>query len=107
MRSGRASSPLWWQRARRAGGPRATTRNLDAVLWIARTGAPWRDLPPELGNRNSVHRWFRRWTASALWNLLLQALADGGGNADLMQMIDSTIIRAHHCAAGARGGTMG
>jgi hypothetical protein len=36
--------------------------------------------------------------------VLLQALADGGGGADTLQMIDSTIIRAHHCAAGARGG---
>jgi transposase len=74
---------------------------------MARTGAPWRDLPLEFGNWNSVHRQFRRWTASGLWDLLLQALADGSGNADLLQMIDSTIIRAHHCAAGARGGTMG
>jgi transposase len=87
--------------------PRDHRRNLDGLLWIARTGAPWRDLPPELGNWNSVHRQFRRWTASGLWDLLLQALADGGGNADLLQMVDSTIIWAHHCAAGARGGTMG
>jgi transposase len=35
--------------------PRDHRRNLDAILWIARTGAPWRDLPPELGNWNSVH----------------------------------------------------
>ncbi len=87
--------------------PRDHRRNLDAILWMARTGAPWRDLPLEFGNWNSVHRQFRRWTASGLWDLLLQALADGSGNADLLQMIDSTIIRAHHCAAGARGGTMG
>jgi transposase len=79
-------------------------RVLDAIFWIARTGAPWRDLPAELGNWNSVHRQFRRWTASGLWDVLLQALADSGGDADALQMIDSTIIRAHHCAAGARGG---
>lgn len=79
-------------------------RVLDAIFWIARTGAPWRDLPTELGNWNSVHRQFRRWTASGLWDVLLQALADSGGDADALQMIDSTIIRAHHCAAGARGG---
>jgi transposase len=80
------------------GRPRATTGG---------TSTLWRDLPLEFGNWNSVHRQFRRWTASGLWDLLLQALADGSGNADLLQMIDSTIIRAHHCAAGARGGTMG
>ena len=83
--------------------PRNHRRTLDAVFWIARTGAPWRDLPEELGNWNSVHRQYRRWTASGLWDLMLEALAEGGGNA-AVQMVDSTVIRAHHCAAGARGG---
>jgi transposase len=67
-------------------------------------GAPWRDLPSEFGNWNSVWRQFRRWTQAGLWDVLLQALADGAGDADALQMIDSTIIRAHHCAAGAKGG---
>jgi len=79
-------------------------RVLDGIFWIARTGAPWRDLPEELGNWNSVWRQFRRWSASGLWDVLLQALADSGGDAETLQMIDSTVIRAHHCAAGARGG---
>ena len=83
--------------------PRDHRRTLDAVFWIARTGAPWRDLPEELGNWNSVHRQFRRWTASGLWDLMLEASAEGGGN-QAVQMVDSTVIRAHHCAAGARGG---
>lgn len=82
-------------------------RVLDGILWIARTGAPWRDLPDEFGNWNSVWRQFRRWTTAGVWDLLLQALADGGGDADTLQMIDSTIIRAHHCAAGARGDSRG
>ena len=89
---------------RRGRPPADHRRVLDGVFWIARTGAPWRDLPPELGNWNSVHRQFRRWTASGVWDVLLQALADAGGDADLLQMIDSTIVRAHHCAAGAKGG---
>jgi len=88
-------------RGRPPGGHR---RVLDAIFWVARTGAPWRDLPPELGNWNSVHRQYRRWTTSGLWDVLLQALADGGGDADALQMIDSTVVRAHHCAAGAKGG---
>jgi hypothetical protein len=66
--------------------------------------APWRDLPAEFGNWNSVFRQFRRWTASGLWEVMLEALADGGDDADLLRMIDSTSIRAHHCAAGGRGG---
>jgi transposase len=88
-------------RGRPPGGHR---RVLDAIFWVARTRIPWRDLPPELGHWNSVHRQYRRWTTSGLWDVLLQALADGGGDADALQMIDSTIIRAHHCAAGAKGG---
>lgn len=88
-------------RGRPPGGHR---RVLDAIFWVARTGIPWRDLPPELGNWNSVHRQYRRWTTSGLWDVLLQALADGGGDADALQMIDSTIVRAHHSAAGAKGG---
>jgi transposase len=69
------------------GGPaRDHRRVLDAIFWIARTGAPWRDLPAELGNWNSVFRQFRRWTASGLWDVILEALADGGGDADLLQM---------------------
>ncbi len=84
--------------------PRAHRRTLDAVFWITRTGAPWRDLPEELGLWNSVHERYRRWTASGLWDLMLEALAEGGGN-EAVQMVDSTVIRAHHCAAGARGGT--
>lgn len=79
-------------------------RVLDGVFWIARTGAPWRDLPEELGHWNSVWRQFRRWSTSGLWDLLLQALADTGTDAETLQMIDSTIVRAHHCAAGAKGG---
>ena len=82
--------------------PQDHRRVLDAIFWIMRTGAPWRDLPEELGHWNSVHRQFRRWTASGLWDVMLQAFSEGGGD-DALQMIDSTIVRAHHCAAGARG----
>lgn len=82
--------------------PRDHRRTLGAIFWIARTGAPWRDLPEELGNWNSVHRQYRRWMTSGLWDLMLEALSDGGGN-DAIQMVDSTSIRAHHRAAGARG----
>jgi transposase len=79
-------------------------RVLDGIFWIARTGAPWRDLPEQLGNWNSVWRQFRRWSASALWDVLLQALADTGGGAETLQMIDSTIIRAPHlCSRRKRG----
>jgi transposase len=83
--------------------PQNHRRVLDAIFWIDRTGTPWRDMPEALGNWNSVHKQFRRWAVSGVWDVVLQALADGGGDAEL-QMIDSTISRAHHCAAGEKGG---
>ncbi|WP_367614578.1 transposase [Teichococcus coralli] len=82
---------------------RGHRRVLDAICWIARTGAPWPALPAELGDWNPVFRQFRRWTASRPWHVIVEALADGGGEADLLQMIDSTSIRAHHHAAGGKG----
>jgi len=77
---------------------------LDGVFWITRTGAPWRDLPEEFGKWFSVYRQFRRWTLAGLWELILAALNESEAVPDSVQMIDSTIIRAHHCAAGAKGG---
>lgn len=77
---------------------------LDGIFWIARTGAPWRDLPEEFGKWSSVYRQFRRWTLAGLWQLILEVLNESGAVPDGVQMIDSTIIRAHHHAAGAKGG---
>lgn len=77
---------------------------LDGVFWIARTGAQWRDLHEHFGKWSSVYRQFRRWTLMGVWELMLEALNDGGGRLSSVQMIDSTIIRAHHQAAGAKGG---
>lgn len=79
-------------------------RVLDGVFWIARTGAPWRDLPEEFGKWGSVYRQFRRWTLAGLWEAILDVLNDSEAVPDTVQMVDSTIVRAHHCAAGARGG---
>ena len=84
--------------------PRNHRLVLDGIFWIARTGVAWRDLPDAFGKWSSVYRQFRRWTQSGLWELVLEALNDGGGGTASLQMIDSTIIRAHHCAAGAKGG---
>jgi transposase len=89
----------------RGGRPASDHRKvLDAVFWIARTGSAWRDLPEEFGKWGSVYRQFRRWTLAGLWEMILDVLNDSGRMPDQVQMIDSTIIRAHHLAAGARGG---
>ncbi len=77
---------------------------LDGIFWIARTGAPWRDLPEEFGKWSSVYRQFRRWTLARLWEDIMDALNQSGAVPDALQMIDSTVIRSHHQAAGAKGG---
>ena len=77
---------------------------LDGIFWIARTGSPWRDLPEEFGKWSSVYRQFRRWTLAGLWEGILEALNESGLVPDALQMIDSTVVRAHHQAAGAKGG---
>jgi len=75
---------------------------VDAVLWIARTGSPWRDLPDEFGPWYSVYTRFWRWSRRSVWESLFNALADDPDFEYLM--IDSTIVRAHQHAAGAKGG---
>ena len=77
---------------------------LDGIFWIARTGSPWRDLPAEFGKWSSVYRQFRRWTLAGLWEQILEALCESRIVPDALQMIDSTVVRAHHQAAGAKGG---
>ena len=74
-------------------------RFIDAVLWIARTGAAWADLPERLGNGNSQWRRFDRWAKKGRWKQIMDAMRDD----DLEWLIlDSTAVRAHPCAAGAK-----
>ena len=75
---------------------------VDAIVWMARTGAPWRDLPTFFGNWNSVWRRFRRWAIAGRWEDILAALADDPDFESII--IDGTIIRAHQHAAGGKGG---
>lgn len=84
--------------------PEDHRRVLDGAFWIARTGAPWRDLPDYFGEWNSVYTQYRRWALAGAFDLMLQALNEGGGPPGVVQMLDSTIVRAHHQAAGAKGG---
>ena len=73
---------------------------VEAVLWIARTGAPWRDLPERFGNWKNIHTRFSRWAKSGVWESLFKTLADDPDNE--YAMIDATIVRAHQHSAGAR-----
>ncbi|QFT71784.1 hypothetical protein FIU92_01975 [Ruegeria sp. THAF33] len=90
-------------RARNGRKPTNHRLVLDGVFWIARTGAPWRDLPEEFGKWSSVYRQFRRWTLVGLWEQILEALIESRIVPDALQMVDSTVVRAHHQAAGAKG----
>jgi len=77
---------------------------LDGIFWIARTGSPWRDVPEEFGKWSSVYRQFRRWRLAGPWEEMPEALNQSGAVPDDLQMAGSTVIRAHHQAAGAKGG---
>jgi transposase len=75
---------------------------VEAVLWIARTGAPWRDLPDEFGLWNSVFKRFRRWTSKGVFESVFKALS---GDPDFeYAMIDGTVVRVHQHGTGAKGG---
>lgn len=81
------------------GAREACRRFLDAVLWILRSGAQWRFLPTEFGAWNSVFKRFSRWCRLGVWADLHEYVADAP---DLQHVLmDSTIVRAHACAAGA------
>jgi len=75
---------------------------LEGVLWIARTGSPWRDLPAEFGAWNSVFKRFRRWVKAGVFERIFNTLSDDPDFEFLM--VDGTIVRVHRHGQGAKGG---
>ena len=78
---------------------------INAILWKLRTGAPWRDVPERYGPWKTAHERLRRWTADGTWERILDEVVvkdDSVGNIEWVFSIDSSSVRAHQHAAGAR-----
>jgi transposase len=79
---------------------------LNGILWVKRTGAPWRDLPKEYPPFGTCHDRLTRWQRDGTWERILQALlAEADASAELAWVdaaVDATVVRAHQHAAGAR-----
>ena len=76
---------------------------VEAVLWLVRTGVPWRDLPEEFGSWNSVFRRFSRWSRKGVWWRIFAAMSDDPDFEYLI--VDSTIVRATSTPPGRKGGS--
>ena len=77
-------------------------RILNGIFWVLRTGAPWRDLPARYGPHTTVYNRFNRWRKAGIWDRIMDSITeayDGG-----LQMIDSSVVRVHQHAGGAKKG---
>lgn len=95
------------KRTAKTGRPAADARQMfNGILWILRTGAPWRDLPERYGPWQTVYHYFRRWRGDGTFTRLLQALQirlDRQGRIDWdLWFLDGSNVRAARCAGGAR-----
>lgn len=102
--------PLLPSTAPRRGRPWSDHRRVvNAVMWRTRTGCPWRDLPVSYGPWKTAYNRHRRWSADGTWERVLSGLragSDGEAEGEWVVGVDSTVIRAHHHAAGARRGEL-
>ena len=90
------------ERGIHTGDKQKVRRFLEAIYWMARSGSQWRFLPSEYGYWNSVYQRFEDWSDKGIWRRMFQYFSRDKDMEWLM--IDSTIVRAHACASGAKGG---
>jgi transposase len=91
------------------GQPAADHRRvINGILWVLRTGAPWRDVPERYGPHGTISSRFYRWRQAGIWDRIFAALqeqADEAGEIDWeTHYVDGTVVRAHQHAAGAKKG---
>lgn len=100
----RVISPLLPVCSGRGGRWRDHRQVIDGILWKLRTGAPWRDVPQRYGPWKTCHERFRRWTADGTWDRIFARVQvrDDGRPVEWIISVDSSVVRAHQHAAGAR-----
>jgi transposase len=92
------------ERKPQGGRPAIDNRKmLNGMLWVIRSGAPWRDLPEHYGSWNSVYTRFRRWEKAGIFDRMLDVLSAEPDAESVM--IDASIVRVHQHGAGAKGGS--
>ena len=75
---------------------------MNAIFYVLRTGMPWRDLPDRYGPYTTAYNRFNRWSRRGIWKKIFDRLASK--SRDSLYLIDSTIVKAHRAASGAKGG---
>ena len=75
---------------------------MNAIFYVLRTGMPWRDLPERYGPYTTAYNRFNRWSRRGIWKRVFDQLASR--SCDSLYLIDSTIVKAHRAASGAKGG---
>src|SRR4029077_5084832 len=75
---------------------------MNAIFYVLRTGMPWRDLPERYGPYTTAYNRFNRWSRRGIWKRIFDTLASK--SSDSLYLIDSTIVKAHRAASGAKGG---
>lgn len=100
-------APWFASRVRDPRGAKSKTPDrviLDGLLWLMKTGSPWRDLPPEYGSWQTVYRRYRQWIQEGIWESIFAELSKDCDSESFM--IDGSIVKVHQAGTGAKGGTL-